>query len=430
MNEIKPEILSIPSPAAMALSHEPSDAALEFRHTLKIKAPVHMRRWIWLTMMLAASGLISYWSYHIWRDQTLRAFAVQCEQFSKQSQWDQLTKISKQWSDLQPDRAEPWLYRAEAAEAVQDWQTIADCLARLPRNDRRIVPALARKAGIEFENLNLPWDGLKTLDELIRIDSRVLLAHKQSIFLHAMTLQRAEMVRRIRAAIRVHRESPESYVYLAGASWFYGSSLYKHNTHWLQSNQSDETFQVARAMQIYMSEAKTNLEEAARYEHIPTAEELLLQFPHNLELLAYFLNLSMENGDLSRVEELLAAVPPELADDDARVWRARAWLADSSGDLLLAAESLRRAFAIDPYWYKVHYQLHDVLRRLEDIEQSNRFLQIYEVSLPLAKMIMEMNQSSEAFDNIAFRELLLKLADLVGDDEVATALRNRMPQQS
>lgn len=387
-----------------------------------------VRNWrsIGIVLIILLGVPIAYWGNLMWHRGTAKRVEEQCRKAASQSDWEQLSEVSERWSELEPELAEPWLFRAEAAEAKHDWELMVKCLGKIPHSDRRAVPSLARKAGLEFEYLNRPWDGLKTCDQIIELDPRVLLAHKQSIFFAAMTLQRASLVKRIRAAIRARRESPESYLYLASASWFYGSSLYRHNTHWLESNPDDETFQVARAMQIYMSEAKTNLEEAEKYEHIPPATELLERFPHNLELLAYLLNLAIEAGDVDQVERYLNAVPSEVGDGDARIWRARAWKADVQDDLKSSEEFLKRAFAIDPYWWKIHFQMHDLLRRLGKVEESQQFLKIYELSLPLAKMIMEMDRSTEAFDDSKFRTNLLTLAELVGDKEVVTTLRSRV----
>ena len=66
----------------------------------------------------------------------------------------------------------------------------------------------------------------------------------------------------VRRAIRLRRESPESYVFLVSASWLYPGSMYRTNTRWLESDPKSETFQVAQAMQVYTSQAKSDPERA------------------------------------------------------------------------------------------------------------------------------------------------------------------------
>jgi tetratricopeptide (TPR) repeat protein len=361
-----------------------------------------------------------------WRGDSVSELNRKCHSLSLHSQWNELAEVAARWAVLQPQSAEPWLMRAEAAEGMEDWAHVVEFLDHVPRNDPRAVGIQIRKATIQFENLNQPRAGVKTCDELLKLDPRVLPAHKQIIFFYTLTLQRAEMVRRIRQAIRMRRESPESYVYLVGTSWLYSSSLYRHNSRWLESAQNDETFEVAQALQVYVSEAKTDLLHAADFEHIPPPEQLLEKYPHNLELVAYFLNQSISDGDLDRVLELLEAAPQELSEADARIWRARAWVADVNGDFAAAEQALRKAFELDPYWWQIHFQLHDLLRRRGRQEESAKYFEVYRISKALATEIKTLTKSAESMNNRKFLESVLKLAEFANDEEVATALKERI----
>lgn len=380
----------------------------------------------WIALSLIVCTLVGYGIHRHRRRAALLSLRQECTRLSAENDWNGLLDASAEWAQLEPQRADPWLYRAEAAEGLKDWAGMVAYLDRVPRSDGRIIATLVRKAVTEFEKLNRPWDSMKTCDELLAIDPRVLIAHKQTIFFYAMTLQRAEMVKRVRRAIRVQRESPESYVFLVGASWLYSGSLYRHNSHWLEADPDNETFQVARSVQIYLAEVKSDLEHAGEFDHILSDEELLRKYPHNLELVAYFLNKCISEGDVERIRELLGAVPAELAQADARFWRARAWYEDSTGDLAAAEKSLRRAFAIDPYWWQVHFQLHDLLRRTGQVEEAARFFEMYRISKALTNEIKTLAQSTENLDDRKFCESMLELAQLVGDEEICVALRERL----
>jgi tetratricopeptide (TPR) repeat protein len=384
------------------------------------------RQWWLVGLALLASLAVGSGLYYHRRQELVAALSRQCQALSDQEQWNDLATASEQWANLEPRKANPWLFRAEAAEGVKDWEQVVEYLDRVPRSDNRAIAALMRKANTEFQILNRPWDSMRTCDEALRLDPRVLIAHKQTIFFYAMTLQRAEMVRRIRRAIQVRRESPESYVFLVGASWLYSGSLYRHNSHWLESDPDNEIFQVARSLQVYVSLVKSDLEHAAEFEHIPPEEELLERYPHNLELVAYFLNRSITEGDFERVRELLEVVPSNLAEADARFWRARAWCEDTLGEFESAETCLRRAFAADPYWWQIHFQLHDLLRRRGRLDDSARFFEMYRVSKALAAEIKTLAQSVESLDDQKFLPSLLELAQLVEDDEVAFAVRERL----
>ncbi len=413
----------LPSPPTAA--DEPSYRGIGQRLPEPRRLDTLRRRWMaWLALIGCVSvgcGLI-----YRWHRTSVATLSRECRVLSAHGKWPELAIVSAQWARAEPQKAEPWLFRAQAAEGLDDWEDVVQFLDRVPRADIRAVAALVGKAVAEFEHLNRPWDGAKTCDEALRIDPRVLTAHKQTIFFYSMTLQRAEMVRRIRRAIQVRRESPESYVDLVAASWLYSGSVYRHNTKWLESDPENETFQVARALQVYVSEAKLDLGRAAEFEHIPTDEQLLQQYPQNLELVAYFLNRCISEGDLERVRELLNAVPSPLADLDARFWRARAWCDDADGDLTSAEKSLRRAFELDPYWWQVHFQLHDLLRRLGRPEESARFFEMYRISKALRAEITTLTHSVESLNDQKFLRSMLDLAQLVEDDDVASALRDRL----
>jgi tetratricopeptide (TPR) repeat protein len=162
------------------------------------------------------------------------------------------------------------------------------------------------------------------------------------------------------------------------------------------------------------------------FDHIPSEEELLERYPHNVELVAYFLNRSISEGDQERIHELLEAVPADVAERDARCWRALAWCEDAIGDFESAEQSLRRAFQLDPYWWQIHFQLYDLLRRLGRQEESARFFEMYRISKALATEIKTLLQSTDELDDQRFCRPLLELARMVGDDEVAIALQERL----
>lgn len=375
---------------------------------------------------LAACGGVGLWCWHISYLHSLVSLHQECRKLSAQEHWDELAVRAEQWAKLEPNKADPWLFSAEAAEGQQDWNQLVEVLSRVPPSDRRAPVSWLRKATVEFEYLNRPWDGIRSCDRVLELDPRILIAHKQSIFFHAMTLQRAELVSRIRRAIEVRRESPEAYVFLISATWLYSGSLYRHNTHWLEADPSNETFRVAQALQIYASDAKQDREFANEFEHIPTPETLLEQYPHNLELVAFLLKQSISSGDVDRVEELLERIPTELAERDPRCIYARAWLQETSGAFADAEISLMRAYALDPYWWQVHYQLHDLMRRMGRKDESAHYLRIYEVSHDLAIQITRLNRSENGFDDPKFCAALLKLAELVQDKPVIAALRERV----
>lgn len=362
-------------------------------------------------------------------DQTLIKLDHDAYELKRQKNWPELAKVAERWTTLQPKSADAWFYRAEAAEALEDWESLVVFLDKIPRDDSRAVGALLSKAITEFEKLNRPFDGAKTCDEVLAINPLVMVAHKQTVFFYMMSLQRKEAIWRIRRAIRLRRESPETYVFLVSAHWLNPAALYQNNTIWLESNPNSEIFEVARAMPIYTTAAKDDPKQATVVEHIPPAEKLLEKYPHNPELLSFFINQTITNGDLERVQELVAAFSPEVAETDPRYWRAKAWCEEIQGDLEEAEKSLRRGFELDRYWWVIHFQLHDLLRRQGRLEEAAYFFNAYKISKELSIEITSLNKSPESLDELKFCRELLVLAELIEDDDVVQTLKERVTAQ-
>ncbi len=387
------------------------------------------RWWFLLLVTLIAAAPIGYATRQVMYNRAIAACEQQCQELKIEKNWSELAKVSESWSKIEPDAADPWLYRGEAAEEISDWKSLVQYLDRVPRSDTRAVPALLKKSIVEFEKLNRPFDGAKTCDQVLELNPQVTAAHKQTVFFYMMTLQRREALARIRRAIRLGRESPETYVFLVSASWLNPASLYHNNTIWLESDPESEIFEVARAMPIYYTSAKDDPKQAAAVEHIPTTEKLLEKYPHNPELLSFIISLSITNGDLERVQELVKAFPENLAEKDPRYWRARAWCEEALGDVDQAEKSLRRGFALDPYWWIIHFQLHDLLRRQQRLDEAAYFFKVYKLSKDLSIEITGLNNSPESLDEKKFCRELLVLAELIEDDEVIHTLKRRVATQ-
>jgi tetratricopeptide (TPR) repeat protein len=383
------------------------------------------RRWFILLIAIASLG-IGFRARQLYWSRLIGNYRHQCLELKTDRNWEELAKTAEEWSKLEPHASDPWIYRGEAAEGLKEWNALVQYLDRIPRTDPRAVGALVSKAMVEFEKLNRPRDGVKTCDEILEINPRVLVAHKQTVFYYMMTLQRDEGLRRVRRAIRMRRESPETYVFLVSSTWLLPTSLYRNNQVWLESEPESEIFEVARAMPVYTANSKNDPRYADEYQHIPPAVELLEKYPHNPELLAYFLNLAITDGDIDRVQQLLNAYPQDRAASDPRYWRARAWLEDTQGEFDSAEKSLKKAFTLDPYWWQIHFQLNDLLRRLGRGEEAAYYLKIYKISKDLSTEITNLNQSPESLDEKKFCKQLLVLAELIEDDEIVATLRERV----
>ena len=378
---------------------------------------------------------VALWGFFQWRESARQQLVQQCQRLQGEKNWDELRKSADQLARIEPASAEPWIYKAAACEETRDLEAMIASIDRIAESHPRFAELQVHKLQAEFRELNRPWDGLKTCDRVLDVNPLVMPAHEESINFCLLTLQRAEMVRRIRRAINCRRERPEDYVFLATTSWFYHAAVYAANSTWLKSNPS-EVFEVAQAIPVYLSHGKTG-ENAAQFVDIAPVEQLINRYPENLELLNYLIQKYIDYGNMKAVEILLDRVPKTKdAEGDARLWRARAICQDAKGDLSAAAESLQKAFQCDPYWWTVHHELHQIYHRLGKQTLADRFHAIYEAGRVEAETISMINyhlslENKNKEFTLANKKLLrpiLKVATMVEDWTVVEAIRNRIQE--
>lgn len=383
------------------------------------------RRWIrwggaFACLIVIMAGLV-WWQ--IPSEQNLR---TQCRDFRKKANWKQLASLSEYWTRRQPKSAEAWLFRAEAAQGLQDFAKVADYLGRVPADDKRAIPAWLERVAILFEKLNQPLEAVATCHEILKLDPRVTVARDRIIFFEALTLQRAALMRDIRDAIKEKRESQEGYVYLVGAHWLYFSNQYELNTKWLEASPDNEMFQVSRAMQVIMSNAKDNPKRAAEFEHIPGPDELLKLYPKNIEIVVYHLERRMADGDVDGVKQLLDAVP-EAGVLDARYLSVRSWWHEAQGDLKAAEEDVLRSLKIDPYGWQAYHILAGLERRKGNLREVQRLEHLYGESKKLRDVVTRMPNAKAITPELL--QDIQRFAEESGDSQVATALRARLRSQ-
>lgn len=383
-----------------------------------------------LVLVILPAGI---WGLYQWRESARQLLVKQCQQLQAEKNWNELRKSADQLARIEPASAEPWIYKAAACEETKDFEGMIAAIDRVGETNPRFGELHVRKLLAEFRELNRPLDGLKTCDRILEVNPLVMKAHEESINFCVLTLQRAEMVRRIRRAIICRRERPEDYVFLATASWFVHSGVFSANSSWLKSNPV-EVFAVAQAVPVYLSHGKTG-ENAEKFADVPPVEQLFNRYPENLELLNYLIQNYIDFGNMKAAETLLDRVPKTKdAENDARLWRARSVCQDAKGDLPAAAESLQQSLRCDPYWWKVHYELHQIYHRMGQQELADRLHAIYEAGRPAAESISMINyylgfEGKTKEFTLSNKKLLapiLKVALMVEDWDVAHALQDRI----
>jgi tetratricopeptide (TPR) repeat protein len=200
-------------------------------------------------------------------------------------------------------------------------------------------------------------------------------------------------------------------------------------------DRDEELFLVARA--IYRIRARgldnvENPEDGLREEdgtpyHQSIVAEYFEKFPENLELLAYYLQLSSTAGDVEEVASLLARAPQAAADDN-RFWRYMGWLHMHRDELRQAQDSYEKALALNPYDHLSRHQLASVERRQKRLDRVEALEELARVGKTLRREILQL----QSVDKVP-PELLKKMAvyaEACGDEPVAEQLKFRIEQWS
>ena len=74
---------------------------------------------------MAICPVAAWMGHEAWRHEITRHLSERCLELSHAKDWPELRKTAERWSRLDSGRADPWLFRAEAAAGVEDWAEMA-----------------------------------------------------------------------------------------------------------------------------------------------------------------------------------------------------------------------------------------------------------------------------------------------------------------
>ncbi len=385
------------------------------------------RRYITRLLIIAGVmcvGSIGYLAYGRYRVSSLEAA---CNAARRAKRWPELEQLSTQWIEWEQEKATPWLYAAEAADEQGQQIRSASYLYYLPNDDPRTPAALLELSHLQFGALNQPIAAAKTCERILRIQPAIAEAHRRLVFYYAMSRQRAEMIREARRAIGVGCDTPETYLYLLGADWITFTNGYEINQKWLHSSPGNEVFVVAGGCHRVRSKSMDETIEPKDANGVSQSElmmnDLLAEFPKNLELLAYHLDLASLRGDETRVTELLSQAPPE-SQADSRFWRYKGWVHESRHEFDEAEAAYLKAIELNPFDGQAHHELAAIYRRFKDLPLVEKYQTLAILGKAIMRECLQLPNSQSISD-----ELLQKMAnyaDLCGDDLTAARLRERV----
>lgn len=378
------------------------------------------RRFAWIAALALAAVLIcsgGYW----WKITAISSAVTACQTAMNERRWEDARMWAEVWTQRQPNDAGAWLARAEAARQLQDWKATEDSLARIPRTDRRYLRAQALRGDLALEALRDPFLAMTVWQDLMRVAPTSNLAHQRLIYLYAMTLQRGRMIEQIRTAIRLRCEPPEAYGYLLAANSLLFSDGYPRVSQWQRQHPEDETLRVAQAVFA----ARTNPSKGQRMFGVADgllADRGLIEscrhdYPRNLEVLAFFIETAIAEGNFAELGELLAELP-STADQDSRFWRYRGTWLDSERRTTEAAEAFRKALSLHPLDWRSHHELGTIARILQQPELAARHADLGQRGKQLERRILELPNAAQA-DEKLMRGVWQYAKDCNDEDAVA-----------
>lgn len=338
--------------------------------------------------------------------------------------------MAEEWGTWDPAAGRAWWYAAEAAQELDDMEGLARCLALVPPTDPNALFAQVEKANLEWTTLNKALVALETSEQVLAKDPRVVEVQSRVISFYAMTLQRAPMLRAIRAAIDAGAEPKESYPYLMMADVLTFSNAGKLNSVWMKGAPNELRLKIAFAVHTAMSYA-LSADAGSSEEAIEMNAEAMRQLgiflegaPHDPVLLTYLMLRAYQAGDVERVGRLLQNVDDSTADDH-MIWVFRSWYHFAVDEFDAAEEAIKEALKLHPLSHMAHHEYAKILRKLRRPETEVALHQ--KLATEGKELRMTLLQRSSVLDAPA--DLLKQIATYAsecGDEQVAAALTRRL----
>lgn len=357
-----------------------------------------------------------------WNEQKTDSFDRTCRHAFDQRDWELLRTTAEEWRVWNPDSVDALVFLADAAQQTGNFSAAAEYLLMVPENTPKTIPAFVAAMKIQFGPLNHPLEGEETAKMILKIEPRTVEAHTGLIEFYVVSSQHAKLIEQIRKAIELKCETPAAYVYLFLADTYRVGNATELNETWLLNHPDSEVFLVARA--IHLPEPGPGVKGEDKYEIV---EELLGRFPHNNELLAYKIDVSIRLGKYDEVVQLLKKVEGGV-ENDSRFWRFKGWAHLTKNQYAESEEALNKALELRPMDWDARNWLSDLIRQKGDLDSARQHEEIVLQARRLRETITQLG----SVDDLP-REILSNLqtyAEDCGDELVAAGLQRRISSRT
>jgi tetratricopeptide (TPR) repeat protein len=362
-----------------------------------------------------------------WKSYWTERFSTVCKQAIEAKEWRLLREYSTQWTDWDPKANPGWVYRAEAAKQMEQFEEMALLLARVTDDYDGALEALSLQADLLFTELNRPLEAIKTWERMLKINPRSSRPYQRMIYFYAMTLQRKKMIDTIYLAMKNKCEPRESYGYLVIANAIRFTDGFFETTKWLQTYPDDEKLKVAQACYDSMQSDSGTIPMFGAEPKTGKISEYLKEYPSNLEILANQIERDIHDGNLDGVPTLLQQAD-ETAENDSRFWRYRGWYLMQADEDEKAATAAERSLELNKLDWRAWLQYSSILRKLNRLPEAERASEVAKRGKIAEQAVLELDNPAELDGEVA--AFVYQFIKLAGADDALSAIEFRMRNNS
>lgn len=394
-----------------------------------------LRKLLIVSCVLFAIGGVALASYRSYVHRQQAELAERCRHAQADGDWPRLEALAREWASWSPNESTPWIYAAEAAEAMHNPVMAAEYLSHI--GDDAPLSAFHALGRLQMEVLNQPRAAIETSLRTVALHPRDSETHLRLLFYYAMTCQRSKVIAEAERAIDVGCDTLPTYAYLVSANSLTFNNGYDMNMLWLESEPDSELYYVAAVVHLMANRKLPDLAAAAstgRDKPLMPLEffdqkvsEALERYPENIELQATRLARLCQAGDVPGVAKALSAAPAATATD-ARFWRYKGWYHTAHQQWSQAIEAYEKSLALDPLDWSSQHELATALRRSNELERAEEMQR----RATLGKELLRAIGLAPRIDLLP-DGTMPKIADyleMCGEDAIGQALRRRLSKTS
>ncbi|MBI3860983.1 MAG: hypothetical protein HY290_03725, partial [Planctomycetia bacterium] len=136
-----------------------------------------------------------------------------CATIARRKDWPRLEELAREWTALESSPL-AWFWLGSALKEQQEWSEAEEAFSHVPVDGLRGIDAAIARMEIVYHIDQRPLAAIELARDLLQRDAGLAAPRRHLIHFYAMTMQRPELTREIRLAIKHRADVPEHYLYL------------------------------------------------------------------------------------------------------------------------------------------------------------------------------------------------------------------------